>query len=311
MNRISGWSRMVLMGLALALSPFALVVSAAHAGDRTVIWETGEGRVALIPQDTGKAVQVTPNNHPVELTDDLLIGLLSSVQVRDTPKDKLGPLFTEGSLQLLAPYIQQAFRKAGPDDDVSFVVVGLYKTMLGFASRAMITSGRVFYKDGKLNLLLGIVKQDIRYTSAGGGTDFRLIAPGFRQTAAQGEWSLVPSEDRPFEMLRNDWVVFDTKTAFAVKPVAAAPPPTATAQPSRKSAAERPLSERLATLNDLKAKGLITEDEYKTKRREIMNEKEPERTPAERLSVLNELKAKGLITDEEYRAKRMQILSDL
>jgi len=64
-------------------------------------------------------------------------------------------------------------------------------------------------------------------------------------------------------------------------------------------------------LTDLKDKGLITEDEYKTKRREILNEKEPERTPAERLATLNELKGKGLITEEEYRAKRMQILSDL
>ena len=65
-----------------------------------------------------------------------------------------------------------------------------------------------------------------------------------------------------------------------------------TAQPGRKGA-ERPLTERLATLNDLKDKGLITEDEYKAKRREIMNEKEPERTPAERLATLNELKGKG------------------
>ena len=79
----------------------------------------------------------------------------------------------------------------------------------------------------------------------------------------------------------------------------------------KKGPTDRPLSQRLATLIELKEKGLITEEEYKAKRREIMNEKEPERTPSERLATLNELKKQGVITDEEYRAKRLQILGDL
>ena len=310
MNRISGLTRTVFV-LTLALSTLVMVTPAAFAGTKTVIWESGEGRVALVSQDTGKAVPVTPNNHPAELSNDLIIGLLGSIQVRETLKDKPGPLFTEGSLQLIGPYLQQAFREAGPGDDVSFVVVGLYKTLLGFANRAMMTSGRLFFKDGKLNLILGIVKQDTRYRADGSDKDFRLIPVGYRQTASQGEWSLLPSDEQLFELPRRDWVVLDPKVAFVAKPlpVAASPSPT-TAQPARKGA-ERPLTERLATVKDLKDKGLITEDEYKAKRREIMNEKEPERTPAERLATLNELKGKGLITDEEYRSKRMQILSDL
>jgi len=310
MNNISRLLRTAIV-LTLALSTLVMVTQAAFAGSKTIIWETGEGRVALVPQDTGKAVPITPNNHPAELSDDLIIGLLGSIQVRDTLKDKPGPLFTEGSLKLIGPYIQQAFREAGPGDDVSFVVVGLYKTLLGFANRAMVTSGRLFYKDGKLNLILGIVKQDTRYRADGSDKDFRLMPTGYRQTAAQGEWSLLPSDEQPFELPRSDWVVLDPKVAFVAKPVpVATPTPPPTAQPGRKGA-DKPLTQRLATLNDLKDKGLITEDEYKVKRREILNEKEPERTPAERLATLNELKGKGLITDEEYRAKRMQILSDL
>jgi uncharacterized membrane protein len=227
-------------------------------------------------------------------------------------KDKPVPLFTEGALQLLAPYLQQALRKAGPGEDVTFVIIGMYKTLYGYANRPMATSGRLFYQGGKLNLILGVVKEDIRYRQDSTDRDFRLFAAGSRQSVAQGEWSLVPSDERPFELPRKDWVVFDPKAAFTAKPVVpvAAQPLPQTVQPMKKGA-ERPLTERLATLNDLKAKGLITEDEYKIKRREIMNEKEPERTPAERLATLNELKSKGLISDEEYRAKRMQILSDL
>jgi hypothetical protein len=312
MNKISGWSRAVLTTLTLALLTLTLAVSEAHAREKTVIWDSGEGSVALLSQDSGKTVPVTPNNHPVELTEDLIIGLLGSVQVRETIKDKPAPLFTEGALRLISPYIQQALQKAGPGDDVSFITVGLYKSLLGFANRSMVSSGRIFYKDGKLNLILGVVKQDIRYRADGSDRDFRLIAPGSRQSVAQGEWSLVPSDDRSFELPRRDWVVFDPKAAFAVKPAtAAAQPMPQTAQPMKAGAVDRSLSERLSTLSDLKGKGLITEEEYKAKRREIMNEKEPERTPADRLAALNELKAKGLVTDEEYRAKRMQILSDL
>ena len=302
------WSRPVII-LTLVLSTF-VVTHAAFAGNRSVIWETGEGYVALVPQDKGKTVPVTPNNHPVELTDDLIIGLLGSVQVRETLKDKPGPLFTEGTLQLIGPYIQQALRKAGPGDDVSFVIVGLYKTLLGFANRNMMSSGLIFYKDGKLNLILGVVKQDFRYRSDGSEKDFRLIAPGSRQNVAQGEWSLTPSDERPFELIRKDWVVFDPKAAFAVTPLPVVQPVQPVAMPKKK-AADKPLTERLATLNDLKAKGLITEEEYKVKRAEIMGELEPERTPAERLSTLNELKDKGLVTPDEYRAKRLQILNSL
>jgi hypothetical protein len=35
------------------------------------------------------------------------------------------------------------------------------------------------------------------------------------------------------------------------------------------------------------------------------------RSPAERLSTLKELKDKGLISDEEYRGKRLEILNGL
>ncbi len=313
MNRISGWSRAVLTSVALALFSLIMVVPGVHAGDKTVIWETREGYVAVVPQDTARNVPVVPNNQPVELTDDQLIGLLGSIQIRDTLKDKPVPLFTEGAQQLLTPYLKQALQKAGPNEDITFVIVGLYRTLYGLANRPMATSGRLFYQDGKLNLIFGTVKEDIRYRQDTSDRDFRLIAQGSRQTAAQGEWSLVPGEGRPFELPRRDWVVFDTKAPLPVTPVSAVPPP----QPSQPAVSPsgkgtgKPLAERLATLNELKSKGLITDDEYKAKKQEILGEKGLWGSPADRLATLNELKAKGLITDEEYRIKRMEIFNEL
>lgn len=305
MKSMFTWTRSLVI-LAVLVSFMGPVAQPVSAADRS-LWESGEGSVTLVSIDKGKNTPVSPNNHPVVLSDDLLIGLLSSIQIRDTLKEKPGALFTEGALQLMVPYLQEAFRKAGPDDDVAFVIVGLYKSWV--ASRPMVSTGRLFYKDGKLNLILGVVKQELRYKADGSDRDFRLLVTGSRQTVSQGEWSLVPTEERPFELPRRDWVVLDPKVAFVVAPVTVAPVAKAVAAPVKKGA--RPLTERLATLNDLKAKGLITDEEYKVKRAEIMSEQEPEKSAADRLSTLNDLKNMGLITPDEYRAKRLQIMNDL
>jgi Short C-terminal domain len=309
MNRINGWS--ALMSLILGV---VTVVSSSHvafAGDRRVIWETQQGYVAIVPQDSVRNVKTAPNNQPIELSEDLIKGLLGSVQLRDSVKEQPSPLFTEGSLQLVVPYLQQALREAGPGDDVAFVTVGLFKSLYGLANRPLATSGRLFYQEGKLNLILGVVKDEGQNRLTAMNRDYRLIATGSRQEATQGEWSLVSAEEQPFELSRRDWIVFDPTSVFARRAAPVAIPPMAQAVQPMKKGADRPLTERLATLNELKEKGLITDDEYKMKRREIMNEKEPERVPSERLVTLNELKKKGLITEEEYKAKRMQILSDL
>ena len=75
----------------MSLVTLAMGSHAALAGDRTVIWETREGYVAVVPKDPIKNVR-SPNNQPIELADDLLIGLLGSIKVRDTSKDKPVPL---------------------------------------------------------------------------------------------------------------------------------------------------------------------------------------------------------------------------
>ncbi len=310
MNKISGWSRRLPTTLALVFSLLTLTFSVANAGGRTVIWETREGYVTVAPQEAAVNVPATPNNHPAEMTEELLVALLGSVQVRGTLQEKPVPLFTEGSLQLLAPHLRQALHRAGPGDDVTFVIIGLYRTTLG-GNTPKATSGRLFCQGGKLNLIFGVVKDEGRSRLDAVDRDYRLIAVGSRQDTSPGEWSLVPGDDRTFELPRRDWVVFDPKAEFAVRPVPVSVQASAAPATLVKKGADRPLGERLGTLNELKEKGLITGDEYRSKRHEIMNEKEPQQAPSDRLATLNELKKKGLITEEEYRAKRMQILSDL
>ncbi len=268
MNRISGWSRTLLIALNLALVTLSPIFSAAHAGERKVVWETREGYVALAPRDTSGNVPVVPNNHPLEMSEDLLVGLLDSVQVRDSLKDKPTPLFTRGALQLLVPHLRQALRQAGPGEDVTFTVIALYKTLLG-GNTPKATSGRLFYQGGKLNLIFGVVKDEGRSRLDALDRDFRLIAVGSRRSTASGEWLLVPGDDRTFEITRRDWVLFDPKATVTVKPAPVIVQPSPV---TKKGGEVRPLAERLATLNELKKKGLITEEEYRAKRMQILSD---------------------------------------
>ena len=196
---------------------------------------------------------------------------------------------------------------------MAFVIVGLIALCTDWEIEPMVTSGRMFYQDGKLNIVLGVVKQELRYSQDTTDRDFRLIALGSRQTAARGEWSLVPNEELPFELPRRDWVVLNPKADFSVKPVPAAPDslPAQAGKSTDGKGTGKPLAERLATLNELKSKGMITDEEYKAKKREMLGGKGLGGSPAERLATLNELKSKKLITDEEYRTKRLEILNEL
>ncbi|MRR35367.1 SHOCT domain-containing protein [bacterium] len=87
-------------------------------------------------------------------------------------------------------------------------------------------------------------------------------------------------------MRRADWIVFDrysapTPVAVPVQPVSSpAVPVAAPAVPvqempkrvERPAAQGRSLEERLILLNDLKQKGLITDEEFRAKRLKILDE---------------------------------------
>jgi hypothetical protein len=313
MKTITGWSRLVVI-VVVALTFGVGEARAAAAGGKTVIWEEGDQFVAIVPQDAGPDAQPPANDQPVALDADLIGALLGTVAVKATQKDEPLPLFTEGILTLLVPQLQKGLQQAGPREDVTFAVVGLNPVLFGFVKRPGATTGRVFYQGGKLQLILGLVQQEL-----GRNEDRRLnpFTPGSRQRPAQGTWLLVAKAGQePLDLKRPDWVLLDP--AKRVVTAAAPAPQTAAAAPAspppavpKVSGQERSMAERLTTLNDLKGKGLISDQEYRAKRQEIMSEKGPERSPAERLTILNELKGKGLISDEEYRVKRQEIINEI
>lgn len=246
-----------------------MLSSIAHASDVRHLWQSRDQFVALERQDITSSGPAQPNDHPAELTLERLTAILSSIDTRPADGDKHEPLLTKSAVEVLAPYLRQGLQQASPSQDVTFAVIGLHSALYGLAKSPKVTTGRVFYKAGRLNIIVGLVQQEVRDRD-----DRRLFpfTPGTRQKASTGEWTLLTSTP----LVRRDWMAFgDEWQAPAVAaPVAEQRLPslqTAPAPPEKRNSDTRRPADRLTTLNELKDKGLISEEEYRGKRLEILN----------------------------------------
>jgi len=249
---------------------FLLFSSASPASDVRYLWQSRDQFVALDRQDVTSSGPAQPNDHPAEFTLDRLTAILSSIEVRPGEGDKTEPLLTRSAVEALGPYLRQGLQQASPTQDVTFAVIGLHKALYGLAKSPKVTTGRVFFKSGRLNIIVGLVQQEVRDRD-----DRRLFpfTPGSRYRAASGDWTLLTNAP----LVRKDWLAFgDEWQAPAVVPAADSvqrPPAqqAAPAPPEKKSSDTRRPADRLNTLNELKDRGLVTDEEYRSKRLEILN----------------------------------------
>jgi hypothetical protein len=150
---------------------------------------------------------------------------------------------------------------------------------MGLLKERMVTTGRVFCRDGELDIIFGDVHRSVRENE-----DRRLypLLPGSRGTTTPREWRLAAKAGgETFEQKRPDWITFPL----------AAPPAPAVAPPARES-----------TGMEQKSAPAVSPAKPAPAGR---------KNAEERLMILNELHNKKLITDEEYRAKRLEILNEL
>jgi hypothetical protein len=175
-----------------------------------------------------------------------------------------------------------------------------------------VNAGRVFYQGGKLNVIFGEVQSNYRKKNIYGqrSEDFTPRRQGSRDKVSKQKWPLVLSPGMELHAsagaVRDDWVVIEPAVAAAAavaKPQpsatpeprqAAAPPPAApsstapaaaptpatsgatSAAPAAAAAAPQAgksgLEQRLQTLRDLRDKGLISEEAYNAKVKELLSE---------------------------------------
>ena len=118
------------------------------------IWKEGEQYVGLAVQDTGAA----PNQHPAELDVGEVRDALRSLDGVGFVRRGSTPVFTQGQAETLGRYLSEALARAKPNQDALFVVRGYGSIALDTLKEREWTSGRAFFVDGKLNLIIGSFK---------------------------------------------------------------------------------------------------------------------------------------------------------
>jgi hypothetical protein len=242
-----------------------------------VLWSDADQWVKIEPQDDPAAV---PNDHPAHLGEKALAAALGALQVRlvdpDTGTESHRPVFTPDELGHLAPHVISGLAKAGPRQDVTFSTIdGRPLAPGGLIRKPGVNAGRMFIKDGRLNVIFGELQSGYRKKNVYGqrSEDFTPRRQGSRSEATEQKWTLAAGLGLEFHptndgTLRNDWVSIDT--AVARSAVLAAPQPGAAPPKPGKSNAD--LEQRLEKLKELKDKGLITEEAYRARMQEILSE---------------------------------------
>ncbi|NVO00535.1 MAG: SHOCT domain-containing protein [Geobacteraceae bacterium] len=245
-----------------------LISTTCHAAKTKYIWQSSDQFVALEQQDSPSTNTVAPNDHPATVTSETISAMLSSLEIRATDSDKPEPLFTAVAVQSIAPQILQGLRQASPTEDVTFAVIGLHNTSYGFVKSHKVTTGRVYYQAGRLNILIGQAQKEVN------DRDDRRLAPftpGSRHKTSEGDWQLLPQPgQKGFSLQRKDWAAFSTEWQPPAAVQSVSPQqsiPAGLIAPARQPSP----ADRLIVLKELKEKGLISEEEYRSKRQEILN----------------------------------------
>ncbi len=298
-------------GCSIYNSLFKSSADPSSASAERTLWRSREQNVRIVKQDRPKGGMVLQNDHPIILEPGQIRSALSELEVKPTPSDKPIPVFTGPELDVLGKQLSEGLAQAGSDEDVTFAVIGQRRSLYGIAKRRMVTTGRVFYKDGKLNIIFGKVVEEIK-----DHIDSRLepMTPGSRTRPVSHEWTLEDEPDMQLyaggDMIRSDWVVLDLASMAAHEALGSKPEKSGkTASEAAATTTERvsvPQETRQAQTPSYQAPAYQAPTVT-----QVPQTGKAGKTIEERLLILNDLKNKKLITDEEYKAKRANILNDL
>jgi hypothetical protein len=253
-----------------------------------VLWSGDDQWVKIEPQDDPAAA---PNDHPAQLDAEAITNALGALQVRlvdsDTGTESDRPVFTLEELGNLAPHVASGLAKAGPRQDVTFSTIDSRPLAAGGLIRKPgVNAGRLFYNDGRLNVIFGELQSDYRKKNVYGqrSEDFTARRQGSRGEATKQKWNLAARPGLEFHSandgaIRNDWVVIDTAVARSEILAAPAPAPDAATAPaaaaesaSKTGTSDADLEQRLRKLKELRDKGLISEEAYRAKMQELLSE---------------------------------------
>jgi len=283
------------------------------------IWKQQEQHVALAPQSNGKTSRFSPSQHPVILdfadAQDALRSLELWVDGGFFRNEEAIPVLNPGQIATLARYMVEGLSQARPDEDVVFVVRGYGNLALDVVREKFWTAGRVFYKDGKLNVIIGTfqVKKDrgVRQAEGAhgvlGNTADLHFDHGSRDGKARMPGRVVSSPGVALNTERSrerpDWIQIDIATAAAAY---------------RDSLIPDEVKKRDAKVHQEAAKLTVERRQMREEMARLRKQLDIIKSGGaqlpdleQRLSTLQELKNKDLISDTEFQSRRQSTLEEI
>jgi hypothetical protein len=239
-------------------------------GQKTVWEDADRGWVRLVAAEAGG-----DHDHPVRVdTQWLRQGFYDiKLEIQEVNEGhRWRRLFRVEQLDAIVPSLVNGLAQAGPDQAVAFATAGRPEGFSFFPSMRL-TTGRVFVTDGELNILFGAMAEPVPRGKV--RSYIAKATPGTRDRGLSRS-NEVWTRGWEARTKRDDWVVLPVKTSDAPLPEipVSGPAPRIEYRDGDAAQAERAraVRERLELLRDLHAKGLITDEEYREKRQQVLDD---------------------------------------
>ena len=247
-------------------------------------------------------------DHPYNFTLLKLNRILGAVYYED--KDVLGkskkyPVFTNKVRARLLKPLKKAFEMARPDEVVDFSFM-LKEQLLVFFSNDFFTSGIMFIKDGKLNMVFRTINfKGVNYSEAVrqfvGDPTNRPVANSWRLVVGPG-MTLKEAPKSKFSLFQqpyySNWLIIDLDYDFK-------PAPLTKRRRSMRQPVEELTPQKEAPRIRFERPDASSDSVFKTRRSNTIDDPEVRR----KLQILRELYNSGQISRGTYERKKEELLS--
>ncbi|MBC6497832.1 MAG: SHOCT domain-containing protein [Alphaproteobacteria bacterium GM7ARS4] len=296
------------------------VAAATSPQGSQVLWTKDDFFVRLEPQDRGAGGKTPPpNDHPFkQITAEGIVHAFSKIVVQKNRDDVPQLLFSQRALDVLATYLVEGLEEATPRQDVTFAVKSWHEKILTFSSPVVLT-GRVFMREGQLNLILGEIRTPNRMSRSHAelsalNRDIRLYPyiPGkrFQRRSMPLTLSVLGGEEGIYTApgRAQEWLIFSPQSYATLR------------RPLRELTGER--AEELVRQRKnvpIPVRGRdSSQEEVQRLRDEVSRLKDDSDSPEgrsraaeQRLEALERMRKRGLISEDEYEQKRKEAVQGL
>jgi hypothetical protein len=292
--------------LALSLAGCgANLQKSANSNVKSVIWTNQDQFVRIESQDRD-TIMVASNDHPANLSANLIRKTLGSLEVTFEGEENPVPVFSPEELEILGDTISHGLAQAGPDEDITFATAGIHQ---GQTAPEMSTY-RLFITDDRLNLIIGTLHE--KHTENIDRSRHPLVPGSRKYTRRTINWTIAPRIGMKYKtngaitsdvVTRYDWLILNP-TPDTFREAAQIWEDSAQFESEQQKIQQKiqKMEQSIEQMKQTSASGA------------------PLAAPAgpmglnkieQRLQILQQLKDKGLINDDEFRSKKQEILDSI